>query len=319
MSVDAQTKPRQRFEWVRDFEFGATSLVYRKTGVRVPYSKPIRQEFIAWLRYFLAVRRETRRMPGAFTIAFSPDPGRPWYQMWSVARLAGGKLAPAAEADVVFHFEDATMSPNAPPPHKPGAKLINFGCTDISKGRVEQAFAETFGYSLSLNPTLHIGPAVEKSELNAAHDGRIVACPVIPAPGKTYQRVVDNRIEDGLIEDLRCPMVGGKIACVFVKHRPVATRFSNTNSFVKVMTAEQIFTQEEQAKIGEMSLRLGLEVGGLDVLRDRNDGRIFVVDANKTDMGPPIALPLQEKLKSGRMIAKTFREYVLAHFPARGA
>lgn len=317
MTVDAPPKPRQRFDWVRDFEFGPTSLVYRKTGVVVPYSRPIRQEFVAWLRYFLSVRKESKKIPCAFTIAFSPDPGRPWYQMWSVSRLAGGRVVPPGEADVLFHFEDATLSPNDPPQHKPNAKLINFGCKDISKGRVEQAFQDAFGYSLAVNPVTHVGPAVEKSELNAAHDGRIVQCPTSPNPVKTYQRVVDNRLGNGMVEDLRCPMVGGKIACVFIKHRPEATRFSNTNSYVTHMAPEHVFTQEEMAKIGDMSLRLGLDVGGLDVLRDRKDGRLYIVDANKTDMGPPIALPLQEKLASGRMIAKMFRDYILGTGPFR--
>ena len=50
--------------------------------------------------------------------------------------------------------------------------------------------------------------------------------------------------------------------------------------------------------------------GGVDVLRDRADGRLYIVDANKTDMGPPIALNLPDKLKATRMLAQAFREFV---------
>ena len=47
--------------------------------------------------------------------------------------------------------------------------------------------------------------------------------------------------------------------------------------------------------------------GGVDVLRDKRDGRIYIVDANKTDMGPPVAMPLGQKLRSTRYMARKFR------------
>ena len=46
----------------------------------------------------------------------------------------------------------------------------------------------------------------------------------------------------------------------------------------------------------------------MDVLRDRTSGRIFIVDANKTDMGPPVALKLGSKLRGTRRMAKAFAE-----------
>ena len=49
-----------------------------------------------------------------------------------------------------------------------------------------------------------------------------------------------------------------------------------------------------------------MDWGGVDVLRDRATGKIFIVDANKTDMGPPIALQLGHKLKATRRMAKAF-------------
>ena len=80
-----------------------------------------------------------------------------------------------SRADVVMHFEDATFSPNDPPLRlKPGAKLINYGARDVSKSNVARACAAAFGHPLAVDPRLHVGPAVEKSEINAAHDGRIV-------------------------------------------------------------------------------------------------------------------------------------------------
>ena len=47
-----------------------------------------------------------------------------------------------------------------------------------------------------------------------------------------------------------------------------------------------------------------LDWGGMDVLRDKGDGRIYVVDVNKTDMGPPIALSIADKSKSVAILTK---------------
>jgi hypothetical protein len=231
-------------------------------------------------------------------------------------RLAGGRLAPASEADVVMHFEDATWSPNAPPATKAGARLINFDCVDVSKSRIAAAFEAAFGYELALDPAAHRGPAVEKSELNGAHDGRIVACPSPARPGYVYQRLIDNRAAqrggDGaeLVEDFRCPTVGGRPVCVFIKRRAIATRFANQNCEVELTTPERVFSPDEIARIGDFARRLGLDWGGVDVLRDRAEGRLYIVDANKTDMGPPIALPLSDKLAATRALARALCDFV---------
>jgi hypothetical protein len=52
-------------------------------------------------------------------------------------------------------------------------------------------------------------------------------------------------------------------------------------------------------------------LGRWDVLRDRNDGKLYIVDANKTDMGPPIGLNLQDKIKATYMLRDAFRKFVL--------
>ncbi|MEQ1618541.1 MAG: hypothetical protein ABL883_09390 [Terricaulis sp.] len=297
--------------WLRDFEWGLTGLTVRKTGARVPYSPSIIKQVSAWFRFFFAAQGIEPQTP-YFTIAFTPERARPWYLIWAVARAAGAKLAKdAAHADVVMQFEDATYSPNPPPLYlKPGAKLINFGCTDVSKTHVARACAAAFGNPLAVDPMTHVGPAVEKSEINAAHDGRIVQCPTRPHPGRVYQRVVDNRgLDPELVEDLRTCTVGGKAVCVFIKRRPVGRRFINTNTEVLLRTPEEVFTPEELGQITAFTREIGLDWGGVDVLRDKSDGKLYIVDANKTDMGPPITLNLSAKLKATRMLAAAFRDY----------
>jgi len=299
--------------WLRDFEFGLTGLTVRKTGARVPYSPSVLNDVAAWFRYFFASKTIEPLAP-SFTIAFTPERARPWYLIRNVARAAGAKLAKdVSEADVVMHFEDATYSPNDPPLKvKPGAKLINYGARDVSKTNVARACAAAFNHPLAVDPRIHVGAAVEKSEINAAHDGRIVQCPTQPIPGRVYQRVVDNRGADpNLVEDLRTCTVGGKPVCVFIKRRPVTKRFQNTNTEVLLRSPEEVFSAAEIAQIGAFTREIGLDWGGVDVLRDRADGTLYIVDANKTDMGPPISLNLPDKLVATRMLAKAFREFAL--------
>jgi len=299
--------------WLRDFEFGLTGLTVRKTGARVPYSPSVIAQVTAWFRFFFAAQTIEPATP-SFTIFFTPERARPWYLIWAVSRAAGAKLAKdASQADVVMQFEDATYSPNDPPTKlKPGVKLVNFGCRDVSKTNVARACAAAFGNPLAVDPTTYVGPAVEKSEINAAHDGRIVQCPTQALPGRVYQRVVDNRMPSNmeLVEDLRTSTVGGKPICVFIKRRQVSKRFLNTNTEVLLRKPEEVFNQEELDQISAFTREIGLDWGGVDVLRDRADGRLYIVDANKTDMGPPIALNLPDKLVATRMLAKGFRNFV---------
>lgn len=299
--------------WLKDFEFGLTGLTVRKTGARVPYSPSVIRQVSAWFSYFFSAQRIAPFSP-QFTIAFAPERARPWYLIWAVARAAGAKYTKdAGQADVVMHFEDATYSPNDPPARlKAGAKLINFNCDDVSKTNVARACAAAFGRPLAIDPLTYVGAAVEKSEINAAHDGRIVQCPTAPVPGRVYQRVIDNRTAANadLVEDLRTCTVGGKPVCVFIKRRQVTKRFLNTNTEVLLRKPEDVFTTDELAQISAFTHEIGLDWGGVDVLRDRVDGALYIVDANKTDMGPPIGLNLPDKLVATRMLAAAFRAFV---------
>lgn len=317
MTIDTSTRAEFQTSgpvWLRDFEFGLTGLTVRKTGARVPYSPSVIAEVTAWFRFFFSWRAMEPIGP-RFTIYFTPERARPWYLIRAVSHIAGAVLAKdVSQADVVFQFEDATVSPNPAPTNvKPGAKLINFACDNISKSKVALASEAAFGTPLAIDPTVYVGPAVEKSQINAAHDGRIVQCPTQALPGRAYQRVVDNRTPDlELVEDLRTCTLGGKPVVVFVKRRPINKRFQNTNVDVLLRRPEEVFTPEEIERISVFCKEMQLEWGGVDVLRDRKDGTMHIVDANKTDMGPPIALNLPDKIVAARILAQAFRDYVWA-------
>lgn len=297
--------------WSADFEFRRDHVHVRKTGARVPYRLSVLKNVFDWYAFFLAVQAERawnglrgRHGPRLY---FAPDQPRPWYLIWAVCKFAGARIVSnPADADAAFFFEDATCSnpPDAALPTR--LRRVNFDCADVSKSRVAAVFESVFGYALAVDPATFTGAMVEKSEHNGAHDGRIVQGPCSARDGCVYQRVVDNARDDGVVEDLRCPTLFGAIDVMFIKRRPVASRFANMNSEVELSHADAHFSHDERTKLTAFAHAMKLDWGGLDVLRDRRDGRIYVVDANKTDMGPPTALSLLDQVRAARGLARSF-------------
>lgn len=297
--------------WWDDFEFGNGILTVKKTGARVPIEPGVIGDFLTWLPFYAVV--ESWRLKGvaqsAPKIWFAPDRPRPWYLVWAVMHAAGAEIAKTPEsADIVFHFEDAITADATALPA--GIPAINRDCASIEKSHVARVFEACFGYSLSVDPARWSGPMVVKSENNGTHDGRIIEGPCAPEPGLVYQRVIDNRIERGLVEDLRCPTIGGRIPLVMHKRRRLENRFDNLNHEVAVSETETVFTAREIEQLSDFTRAMKLDWGGLDVLRDQTDGRIYVVDVNKTDMGPPIALPLDDKIRVTRRLAEAFLDHL---------
>jgi hypothetical protein len=300
--------------WTSDFIVEDDIVLVKKTGHRFVLDLKLWHDIFTWFCFYSAVQiwRFRRWATGhrRATVAFLPERPRPWYLIWAVIGAAGARVVDdPASADIVMHFDDSTTTePEAPPQggRKRPARLINFDCTDVSKTAVSRAFGRAAGYSLEVDPTTHDGPMVDKSEINAAHDGRIVAGPIPRVPGRSYQKLIDNEVDGGLVEDLRTCTAGGEPLVVFRKRRPVARRFANENVSVDWMKPQDVFSAEEIAVIRRFAKELKLDWGGVDVLRNKADGRIYIVDANKTDMGPPVAMPLGQKLRATRLIARAF-------------
>lgn len=300
--------------WTDDFKLEQGVILVKKTGARIVPDLALLHSVFTWFCFYFFVQtwRTWRVLTGHKrpTIAFHPDKPRPWYFIWSVVHVSGAKLVEdVANADIVMQFDDSTESSHAAPQVKPDARLLNFGCTDISKSRVAEAFGKAAGYSLAVDPVTFAGRMVEKSEANAAHDGRVIEGPLdMPVEGKAYQRLIDNEIPGGLVEDLRCCLVGGTPIIVFRKRRPLERRFLNENVQVLLDEPRKCYSADEIRVIEGFAAEIGLDWGGVDVLRDRTTGRIYIVDANKTDMGPPVALKLGSKLRATRRMARAFVE-----------
>jgi hypothetical protein len=297
--------------WAADFALSAGRIKVHKTGAVLAMNWTLASECLIWFGFFLIVSVRSvwlrlTRPPGP-SIWFAPDRPRPWYLVWSAAAWGNLRLATAPpEADAAFYFHDSTWSPTALPTHP---RHFNFACRDVSKSHVARVFGEVFGYPLLLDPLLHAGPAVEKSENNGDHSGRIVECPLPPRPGYCYQRLVDTA-EGGFIHDLRTPTVGGKPVAVLTKKKPAGDRFSIHNLSVTLAEPADIYSPDELALIERFCAAMRLDWGSLDILRDRPTGRIYIVDVNKTDVGPVIALTLGDKLRSTAMLARALEGMV---------
>ena len=96
------------------------------------------------------------------------------------------------------------------------------------------------------------------------------------------------------------------------KRRRSETRCCNSNDEVEIAATEDVLTPQEVEQLGRFARAMKLDWGGLDVLRDRSDGRLYVVDVNKTDMGPPIAMALPDKITVTRKLADAFLAYIQA-------
>lgn len=313
------TKTAPATPWWHDLALERGGLRARKTGALVRFNAGNLVAMARGFANYLAVH--AIRISGRVAadrpvhVAFTPDQPRPWYLVWSVLTAGGGKIvADPHRADAIFYFEDSTtrdtcpLSAIAPVPDR--ARRINCACLDVSKSKVAAVFEDVFGYPLGLDPARWHGPAVEKSELNGAHDGHVISCPAPRKPGMVYERLVDNSDNGRWVEDYRAPTVGGHIPLVYIKQRSLDYRFANVNDRVLLRRPEQIFSLEEREKLRRFCLAMELDWGGIDVLRDRPSGRLYVVDVNKTDMGPPTALGLADQARSVRLLGRAFRDYI---------
>lgn len=298
--------------WLGDFAWRGGAIEIRKTGIRLKFDFDLVWEVACWAVYFavLAVAAAVARVrrPRPLAIWYAPDRPRPWYLLRGAALWAGihAAASPSA-ADAAFYFDDTTRGA---PPAFPGAPAFNHRCVDISKGHVARVFATVFGYPLSLDPEGALGDIVEKAERNGVHDGRIVTAPLRPRAGYVYQKLIDTTDEKGLVHDLRTPCAGGTAIVVWEKTKPAQRRFAIHNSRAALRDPQAIFSPVELERISAFTARIGLDWGGLDILRDRNDGRIYIVDVNKTDLGPVIALSWLDKIRSMNRLSRALSSLV---------
>ena len=255
--------------------------------------------------------RVMRGKPSPVTLAFYPQPAGPWFNAWLAAKMAGLKIIKNVEAaDHVFIFDDVTHSTagqNLSPEIL--KRAINHKITDISKTHVAHIFQQVFGYGVSVDPLVYQGRAVAKSDKNGTHDGQIINCPVgsIQVDSRTaYQKLIDTVYDGRRSEDLRVIYVIGQLSLLWHKYKDKNERFGTHYLQVDVKNPAEEFSLNEQEKIIEFCQAMGLDFGAIDVLRDKQDGKIYIVDVNKTCM-PVLSLSLQDQIKVFKTIGISLR------------
>ena len=289
-----------------DFDWSWRGVRVRETGAEIAFNTALVWDVWRGGSYIL---RETLRRPLPplpVNVQYDPRAPRPWYLLWGVLRQAG-LTQTKTSVDIVVHFSDLTQIESKPSDDP----TLNGNCRDISKSHVAQTFQAVFEYDLSLDPAEAKVPYLEKGEENGIHDAQVRTSPTTAEPGRVYQKLIDNKTEDGTVLDYRCPTVFGDIPLVFLKERPLDQRFANLNTRVRIAAPEDCFSAEERSQIKTFCKAMQLDWGGLDILRDAGDGRIYIVDVNKTDMGPPLALPIKEKLSAVKTLGQHLRDTLI--------
>lgn len=271
-------------------------------------------ELFAWVPYLTVLywvkATHTLTRSNRPSISFAPVSPGPWYLIAGAAAWGGVDVKPASYPTVhMIYFDDITKATQS---DSIAADAINGFCLDITKSHVAAVFASVFGYPLTLDPTTSRGPIVEKPETNGVHAGRIINGPAVPKSGFVYQKLIDAADENNQCSDLRTPCIGGVPALVWRKRKSPSGRFDIHNESAHLLHVEDVFSPEELATIILFNAKMGLDCGGLDILRDQSDGRIYIVDVNKTDLGPLIALSWSDKMKSMKMLGAALRTWLIA-------
>jgi len=212
-----------------------------------------------------------------------------------IAKELGYRITnkPCDNPEVILYFEDVTFGNSAALTQKyPKAVVLNESCTDISKQKVDEIHQRIFGYCTIINPLTYSGVAVRKSDMNALHDGQTITCPLQSREdGSVYQVLIDNSVGAGMVVDFRVPVINYEVVLAYKKFKKESVRFTNLVSYSELHSHQTIFSSEELERIGQFCKAMGVQFCELDVLRNLTDGRIYIIDVNKTPYGPPAGLP----------------------------
>ncbi|MDO9576410.1 MAG: hypothetical protein Q7J16_00840 [Candidatus Cloacimonadales bacterium] len=242
------------------------------------------------------------------TICFYPSKPISYDIMYWICLINKYKVINDLEkpADIYMYWEDDTYH-SSELMQKYRGDWVNLDCIDISKSKISSVFQKVFGYDIQIDPLKYDGYCVQKNDLNAKHDGKILKCPIEEInPDSIYQKLINNQKNENLVVDIRVPIFKDFIPFVYLKYRNINHRFLNTNDLAVIKPTHEILNQFEIAKLIKFCNEIRMDYGELDVLRDNEDGQIYVVDANHCPSGPPNHLSFLSKFKSLIKLSKSF-------------
>jgi hypothetical protein len=256
--------------------------------------------------YYLEARLKTKDRKKIF---FYPEKPIYYHALYQICHFSGFSITDKSkEADFVVNFEDTTYRKKHAVLDKLHKKnpVINYACRDISKVQVDKAHKKVFGYSISINPKTYKGKYVKKGNVNSLHNGILLDKPEAPEKGYVYQLLVNNVIKKESVE-MRVPVFGTTIPFIYLKYRPLHSRFGSFNNRVELVKPEKLLSPAEYTNIIAFCREMGLDCGELDILRDKVTKKIYIVDVNNTPSSPPFQLPQKYFKTVLRMMSEAFQ------------
>ncbi len=253
-------------------------------------------------------------------VAFFPSPINVFYPgylyvAWKTLMMCGAQIcnADCTNSDLAIAWHPSArydLDPDTLRRFQSRHAVLNARCTDIRKTVVDRTFYDVFGYALNVDPRTYKGTILRKSDLNGLHHITLMDGPLETIEdGFVYQRLVGSETSNG-IGEYRVNIVAGKVAAVYVNYRPASNRFQTLASHSEYCSVADAFSDNEREQIQEFTRRMGLDFGGLDVLRD-SDGRIYICDCNNTPTGPGKKLATADQV---RVIRETAEAFEAAYF-----
>ncbi|NQX91830.1 MAG: hypothetical protein HRT74_06855 [Flavobacteriales bacterium] len=225
-----------------------------------------------------------------------------------ICRKLGWRLSnkPTFQADTVLFFHDQTFKSSDHSVLSQYSRVLNGNCDDISKEKVDEAHQGVFGYNTFIDPMTYHGRALQKSNENAQHDGTEVDCPIEqPAEGSIYQLIIDNQEGEEFV-DMRVPVIGDSIPLVYRKYKSAEQRYTNEVIRSTLHTTDDQLSLNEQTQVLAFCKEMKADFCELDILRNKADGRIYIIDLNTTPYGPPAGLAQLDNLKAIKLLSESF-------------
>jgi len=262
------------------------------------------------LQYFISL---VKNGPGSNTILFYPEYPNKRTIIYKMMNLFKFNITnnPRHKFDLIINWEDTTFRKRDKILNELSAQhsILNINCKDISKKYIDSIFEMVFGYGLNIDPKKFHWKGVKKSNLNAKHDGIIINCPVEKIEDDfIYQKILDNHFDDKLVYDIRVPVVKDVVPFVYLKFKMIEERFTNNISKSSLEETNKYLSDDEVKKIIMFCYKIGLDYGELDVIRNKEDNKIYIVDVNNTPWGPPFLLPEKDGKTAIEKLAEVFLE-----------
>ncbi|MFT4738072.1 MAG: hypothetical protein ACJAZM_001952 [Cyclobacteriaceae bacterium] len=208
-------------------------------------------------------------------------------------------------------WEDTTYRDEIEAPSEQMSTAWNKDCLDIGKTRTDQIFEQVFGYSTRVDPLAHRGKMLEKSEINGTHEATIVTGPIKEMKdGYIYQLVLNNKVKGYLYEDVRVTYIKGKIPFCYLNYRLKGKRFSTKKFGAELVDTSKVISETEIKLIDQYCEQMDVDYAEMDCIRNRDDGKLYIIDVNITAYGPANGLRYKEKMEGLRLYQQAMIKYL---------